>query len=100
MSILIHLCSIGYPSHWLSEVFVQVLEDQVVTSARPPNKTFDNRRVSEETPDPEGISGPFYDQNGHTINVVLTSTSLLGEHEMFTFLNYAGHRMSQCLYSS
>lgn len=34
--LLIHLQQVGYPSHWLSEILVQILEDQVITSARPP----------------------------------------------------------------
>ena len=34
--LLIHLHQVGYLSHWLSEILVQILEDQVVTSARPP----------------------------------------------------------------
>lgn len=36
MRILIHLHEVGYPSHWLSEVLAQILENQVVTTARPP----------------------------------------------------------------
>ena len=34
--LLIHLQQVGYPSHWLSETLVQILEDQVITLARPP----------------------------------------------------------------
>lgn len=33
---LIHLHTTGYPSHWLSEVLVQLIENRVTTSARPP----------------------------------------------------------------
>ncbi|KAI4220875.1 MAG: hypothetical protein LQ349_007983 [Xanthoria aureola] len=34
--ILSHLNELGYPAHWLSAALVQILEDEVTTSARPP----------------------------------------------------------------
>ena len=34
--LLMHLHSIGYPSHWLSTVLGSILADNVLTSARPP----------------------------------------------------------------
>ena len=33
---LIHLHKTGYPSHWISEVLIQIIENKVTTSARPP----------------------------------------------------------------
>lgn len=34
--LLIHLHEIGYPAHWLADVLAKILENQVVTTARPP----------------------------------------------------------------
>jgi len=34
--VFMHLKQLGYPAHWLSEVLEQLLEDRVITSARPP----------------------------------------------------------------
>ncbi|KAL8759612.1 MAG: hypothetical protein Q9199_000656 [Rusavskia elegans] len=39
IKILIHLHGLGYPAHWLSEPLVQVLKDQVTTSARSPESS-------------------------------------------------------------
>jgi hypothetical protein len=37
--LLTHMSLIGYPSHWLSECLLNILEDRVFTSARPPRRT-------------------------------------------------------------
>lgn len=34
--LLIHLHEIGYPAHWLADVLAKILENQVVTTVRPP----------------------------------------------------------------
>ena len=36
LRILTHLRRTGYPSHWISEVLTQIIENKVTTSARPP----------------------------------------------------------------
>ena len=34
--LLIHLRSIGYPSHWMGQILTNIITDNVVTTARPP----------------------------------------------------------------
>ncbi|KAH8700726.1 hypothetical protein BGW36DRAFT_405925 [Talaromyces proteolyticus] len=36
--LLIHLHEIGYPPHWLADVLNKILDDQVITTARPPQQ--------------------------------------------------------------
>ena len=36
--IIPHLCSIGYPDHWLAEIITNLLSDKVVTTGRPPRE--------------------------------------------------------------
>ncbi|TVY92831.1 hypothetical protein LAWI1_G006042 [Lachnellula willkommii] len=31
-----HLCTLGYPAHWLSEVLTNIITNNVITTARPP----------------------------------------------------------------
>lgn len=45
--LLIHLGEIGYPRHWLADVLRRILDDEIVTTARPPRT---RPRVPEETP--------------------------------------------------
>lgn len=34
--LLMHLCEVGYPVHWLADVLRRILDNRIVTTARPP----------------------------------------------------------------
>lgn len=44
MHLLAHMSAMGYPSHWITDVLLAVIENKVVTTARPP-------RTSPSTPE-------------------------------------------------
>lgn len=57
---LIHLHTAGYPSHWISEVLVQILENRVTTSARPPqNSPLDIKDAQRRNPMKKLSTAPF-----------------------------------------
>ncbi|KAL1970428.1 hypothetical protein VTN77DRAFT_4072 [Rasamsonia byssochlamydoides] len=58
--LLIHLHEIGYPGHWLAEVLAKILEDQVVTTARPPRTLpLDVDEVSRRHPPAKLSTAPY-----------------------------------------
>ncbi|KAL1959924.1 hypothetical protein VTO42DRAFT_592 [Malbranchea cinnamomea] len=54
--LLIYLCDVGYPKHWISSVLINILEDNVVTAARapknsprafePPDVMYETKKIS------------------------------------------------------
>lgn len=61
--ILIHLRGFGYPSHWLSEVLLNIINNNVVTTCRPPrispSKVADVKR---EHPERKISTTPFVEE--------------------------------------
>ena len=58
--LLIHLQSAGYPSHWLSEIWEQILSGSIVSSARPPrSEPLSIKESKANTPAIEQSTKPF-----------------------------------------
>jgi hypothetical protein len=59
--LLIHLHELGYPAHWLSDVLSKILDNQVVTTARPPRSLpLQPRELSHHNNAPAEVCvGPF-----------------------------------------
>jgi hypothetical protein len=69
--LLMHLRSIGYPSHWLSTVLGSILADNVSTSARPPATCpLDIEEVNHHKPPEAHPNKSVYRRNVHTDNLV------------------------------
>lgn len=63
MHLIAHMGTLGYPSHWLSEVLLAIIEDQVITTARPPRAfPAGPDDVSREYPERKLSTAPFADE--------------------------------------
>ncbi|KAL8658086.1 MAG: hypothetical protein Q9226_001290 [Calogaya cf. arnoldii] len=107
IKILIHLQELGYPAHWLSGALVQILDDQVTTSARPPESSPLNiAEAQRENPTKHLTTAPFMAEMATLTAMFLPTlpfaviTSKLPEvtqiHEYkitFTILTHPGDRI-------